>query len=701
MCAVAVFILTLIVEVPFPDVVYEPYIDSVIKSVSTDSISSTIASLSGETAVNIEGLPDSIPERYAYSPGSYKAARWLKEQMESRGLETKLESVLTDVFYYVDILPSGYGWATASGWDTTFTPGVYLYRTEDAGVSWEGIKNDTFHWSKLNTLSKDSMWGIAGSRIVRTIDGGQSFQTLLDAGVTLNDISGLNQNECWVAGGSFMDGVLYSTTDGWKTYKLDSLTNRGYISRVDFVSRDTGWLVFSGMNLARTTDGGENLAFPDPPITDISSIKLLDFNTGYVLGQNSEHKGRILQTTDAGVTWQILQDSLGSWPHAISIPGKDTLWVVCDSGILLVSYDAGQTWERRNLPIKGWTLSIDVNPDGTGCIAGQQALLYSTDLENWSLSQVTDGNFMWNVVGKLAGQDSTQVLITAHYDARSESVAWTPGADDNASGVAAVMEAARLLAAREWKHTLKFICFGGEEVGMFGSRGYAYKARERGDSILAVLNTDMIGYDGNKDRRMEIDANPEDPVSAGAAKMLEGVISEYDIGLDPVIHTSDSRRNSDHSSFWLVNVPALFQGEDRGDFNPFYHSTGDRLKELDTFYLSENVRAAIGWMAVAANLDSIAGIRENPSIATGVISIAAHSTIVRSRCVFTIGSPCPLQPRIYDASGRLVRNLSQINAGIGRKETVEFDLSGIPAGVYWFIFEGSAGHASQKIIIAN
>jgi photosystem II stability/assembly factor-like uncharacterized protein len=686
---------------PGTEVAFDSSVDSLIKAVSSDSITWTISSLSGETGVTLNGAPDSLPERHAYSPGCYKAALWLMEQMEAKGLEAELEPVLTDVFNYVDILPSGYGWVTASGWDTTFTSGVHLYRTVNAGAFWQGVKDNTLHWSKIITLSKDSMWGIAGTKIIRTSDAGQSFQTILDAGVTLNAISALNFLDCWAAGGSLQNGVLYSTTDGWKNYKADSFPGQGNISQVDFISRDTGWLVTSGMNLARTTDGGENLTFLHPPVSMIHNVEFVDSKTGYILGELAKSKGRLIKTKDAGDTWEILQDSLDALPWAISIPGRDTLWVACDSGLLCVSFDAGHTWSRRNLPTKTRLLSIDVNPDGTCCIAGNQGLFYSTDLEKWKNAQVTDGNFMWNVVARLAGGDSTEVLITSHYDARSESDAWTPGADDNASGVATVMEAARLLAGKGWKHSLRFICFGGEEVGMFGSRGYAYGAYERGDSILAVLNADMVGYDGNKDRLVEIDAKPADPKSAGAAKMLEDIISTYEIGLDPVIHTTDSRWNSDHSSFWLVGVPALLQIEDRGDFNPFYHSTGDRLKELDPLYLTENVRAAVGWMAVAANLDSIVGTKENHQKPVELISLQPVSTIVHTSCRFIVKAPSPLLPKVFDASGRVVRTFSPVNASAGSGEKITLDLSGIPAGVYWVVFQASGAHASQRIVLLN
>lgn len=701
---IAIALFALIFETSYPQVHYDSSIDSLVKSVSADSISLIIASLSGEIPVTLDGVPDSLPVRYAYSPECYDAALWLKEQLETKGLNAELEPVLTDIFTDVDILSSDYGcygWAAASGWNSTLVEGVYLYRTEDAGATWKGIRNNISHWYKIISLSKDSMWGIAGSEIIRTCDAGLSFQTIANTEVNLYDISDLNHVECWASGGTGTDAFLFSTRDGWNTFTVDSFPDLGYISHVDFASRDTGWYVASYMHFMRTTDAGKTWVLLAPPIKDIYDIEFIDSKTGYVLGRNFEDKGRIIKTTDAGVTWQVLLDSLGLLPRAISISGKDTIWVVGDTGLLLVSRDAGQTWTKKELPTRAQLAAIDVTPDNKACIAGSQEMLYSTNLETWERPRVANGNVMWNAVGEIPGQDSTQILVTAHYDARSDSNTWTPGADDDASGVAAVIEAARLFSGINWKHNIRFICFGGEEVGMFGSRGYANTAYARGDSILAVLNIDMIGYDGNKDLLVEINANPSDSKSIAAAKIFVEGVSTYGIDLVPVIHTTDSRRNSDHSSFWLHGIPALFQGEDRKDFNPFYHKTGDRLKELDTFYLSENVRAAVAWIAAIAELDSIVGTRETPYVPEEIVSVKAVSTVAHLQCVFAVKTPFPLQPKVYDVSGRLVKIMPAIDARSNDVQSVTLDLRDIPAGVYWVIFQGTGTHVPVRIVLIN
>src|SRR5262245_34040262 len=103
-----------------------------------------------------------------------------------------------------------------------------------------------------------------------------------------------------------------------------------------------------------------------------------------------------------------------------------------------------------------------------------------------------------NVVAILPGTDPVgkerRILITAHYDSTSlQDPERAPGANDDGSGTAAVLEAARILSQREFPHTIVFVAFDGEEQGLAGSRLFAAKARKENWQIDAVLNNDIIG----------------------------------------------------------------------------------------------------------------------------------------------------------------------------------------------------------------
>lgn len=85
------------------------------------------------------------------------------------------------------------------------------------------------------------------------------------------------------------------------------------------------------------------------------------------------------------------------------------------------------------------------------------------------------------------------VIIGGHYD----SYAWggqEPGADDNASGTAGVMEVSRILSQFEFERSIVFCAFSGEEYGLYGSEAYASRAEQQEMNILGYFNLDMIGY---------------------------------------------------------------------------------------------------------------------------------------------------------------------------------------------------------------
>ncbi|MBS3773111.1 MAG: M20/M25/M40 family metallo-hydrolase, partial [Candidatus Thermoplasmatota archaeon] len=95
-----------------------------------------------------------------------------------------------------------------------------------------------------------------------------------------------------------------------------------------------------------------------------------------------------------------------------------------------------------------------------------------------------------NIVATLNGSSDAEIILSAHYD----TVAVSPGADDDGSGVASLLAAASVIQSHTFTHTIRFIAFSGEEVGTYGSFTYARQAYQRGDHIRAVVNLDMVGY---------------------------------------------------------------------------------------------------------------------------------------------------------------------------------------------------------------
>ncbi len=106
-----------------------------------------------------------------------------------------------------------------------------------------------------------------------------------------------------------------------------------------------------------------------------------------------------------------------------------------------------------------------------------------------------------NVICSKAGQSKRVLILCAHYDSTARStVGWdwqrcpAPGANDNASGMAAMLEIARILKNIDLNYTVRFIAFAGEEQNLSGSRAYAEYALDNAMDISLVINLDEIGY---------------------------------------------------------------------------------------------------------------------------------------------------------------------------------------------------------------
>ncbi len=171
------------------------------------------------------------------------------------------------------------------------------------------------------------------------------------------------------------------------------------------------------------------------------------------------------------------------------------------------------------------------------------------------------------------------VIVGAHRDAVSVS----PGADDNGSGTAGVMEIARVLADIPTEATIIFALFDAEESGLYGSYHYVAEAQERGDSIVYMNNMDMIANLGSLD----------------SAKIYHGPLTTYSnlwISLaDSLVavkgRLAGASSGSDHYPFTIKGFDASFVQED--SFSTVYHSARDSAAYMDFTYMTKLVKASL------------------------------------------------------------------------------------------------------------
>ena len=164
------------------------------------------------------------------------------------------------------------------------------------------------------------------------------------------------------------------------------------------------------------------------------------------------------------------------------------------------------------------------------------------------------------IVTKNSSIDTTKnLIISAHYDSAEDSV----GANDNGSGVAAVLELARILKDTEIPYNIKFILFSGEEKYMLGSRWYVGKLTEdERKQIIGVINIDTIAEKSNLSYMAMIEGNKrpdnaeyDDEGLKKLAELNKNSMSELFTPSDRFFLTMAT--NSDHYPFALVNIPAV------------------------------------------------------------------------------------------------------------------------------------------------
>ena len=228
----------------------------------------------------------------------------------------------------------------------------------------------------------------------------------------------------------------------------------------------------------------------------------------------------------------------------------------------------------------------------------QKLEYYGLEVHNQSFGSVGR-----NVYGIQTGTQypNQKFIICAHYD-DMPSGPIAPGADDNASGTAAVLEAARILTQYLSEYTIIYALWDEEEYGLIGSAFYAQLAQAAGDSILGVVNMDMIAYDSDNDNVGEIHIRPVANSLNLKDKWVE-VNTDYNIGIIPSI-INPGTTASDQASFWNNGYGALLLIEEYygGDFNAYYHSTNDLIIHFNQPYYLKMSQASIGTIATLSNV---------------------------------------------------------------------------------------------------
>jgi len=233
-----------------------------------------------------------------------------------------------------------------------------------------------------------------------------------------------------------------------------------------------------------------------------------------------------------------------------------------------------------------------------------------TDVSLSNFYEENYGYYQNNVIAIEQGYEypDQYIVLGAHYDSVNQdgpiyetSMAFAPGADDNASGTAALLELARILKLNNYqsKYSIRFVAFAMEELGLYGSYYDANYILTQGIDVITMINSDMIGYNPNQPYVFTVNNYPNaDNLTNLALQIGESLNMQMETDTS-MIHRSDSW------AYHQIGIPAIFFSENT--FTPYYHTSQDLLANIQVPYIAQTIKL------VASLLVNVTNMPETPT----------------------------------------------------------------------------------------
>lgn len=210
-------------------------------------------------------------------------------------------------------------------------------------------------------------------------------------------------------------------------------------------------------------------------------------------------------------------------------------------------------------------------------------------------------NLILNLAAKSVSKKQSPILIGAHFD----TVIGSPGADDNGTGIAVLLELARFFAHNPIRYPIQLVAFDLEEYGLMGSRAYANYLKQQQVSLKVMISLEMLGY---------VDSHPNsqsyppglqyfypsrgnfiglignlstipDLIKMRRQIGKSGIACEW-LGVPLSGKIVPDTRRSDHAPFWDNGYRAIMVTDTANLRNPHYHQPSDRLETLNLNFLT-------------------------------------------------------------------------------------------------------------------
>ena len=595
------------------------------------------------------------------------------------------------------------------------------------------VKRDRYfgpEMKKVAAANRDVAWAAGEIGLVaKTTDGGARWEVINTVGE--GDASALacvSADTAWLGG---KDGVIWRTEDGGRSWRKQKI-GQGDITALYFLDNKRGWAVTSDGEVIRTVDGGDSWQLVSNVGPWLRGVSFSDANHGLVCGSY----GYLARTEDGGVSWQRVGAAPNLRLEAVAHRTAAEAYVVGEGGTVLRSADAGGTWAAVNLRMDRYLRDVDfakntgfiagsvgdfwrtragsswqkkaapkyvlysvaaTRPEVVWCGTGGGALLFSPDGGDSWQDQAANADptsaFVWdNVWAKQRGRGGAPgaVLVCAHYDSISELSsenpdAPAPGADDNATGTAAVLELARASKGQNYRRDVVYCCFSGEELGLSGSSHFASKMASAGQPLVAVLNMDMLGYADKLPEDLDVVTNHR---SIWLYDYTRRAVDAYVHNLGVDVTVDDLMRRSDHAPFWAFGYSSILIIDDWPPTNPYANTSKDTLEKIDFAVATLMTR---GVAAAAASLASPVSAPFVTSLDAVEVYPNPYKAGVHKGWVYFANLPPHSKIKFYNVAGEFITEggngdepIWPLELGSG-KETIK------ASGVYLYVIETPAG----------
>lgn len=277
------------------------------------------------------------------------------------------------------------------------------------------------------------------------------------------------------------------------------------------------------------------------------------------------------------------------------------------------------------------------------------------------------------------------VVCGSHLDSYSYS-GMCPGADDNATGVATVIETARILSQYSFERSIIYCAFGAEEIGLVGSAAYAEYCSDSEMNIVGYFNNDMNGY-LNPGDEIHIDLiYPNNVAPIGDYYM--NVANVYFPEMQ-VRHVNFQAGDSDHTSFNQNGYMGIYPFEDYQHYSPYIHGGNDLIgPSVNSFEMSERyTQMNIACISTLAVLDT-ESVSENEMNTVTMFPNPAQNTLELTSMTSGVN-----EVQIINALGQVVKEFTF-------ESNTTVDIENLNAGVYFVKISGD-NLLTQKLVVRD